>query len=86
MLSHLHALVLWDCTTDGFPPLVQFVWAGVNAAVTLETQRFFSRTLQPGLDLFVGLCLPAGAGVEPFALPQARLWALPALTQAGVGV
>lgn len=47
-LSHLHAVVLWDYTTVGFPPLVRFVWADVNAAVTLETQRFFSRTLQPG--------------------------------------
>lgn len=28
----------------------------------------------------------AGVGVEPLALPQTRLWALSALTQAGVGV
>lgn len=30
--------------------------------------------------------LPAGVVVELLALPQTRLWALPALTQAGVGV
>lgn len=52
----------------------------------MQQSRSKLSDFQPGLDLFVGLCLPAGAGVEPFALPQARLLTLPALTQAGVGV
>lgn len=35
---------------------------------------------------FCRLCLPAGVGVEPLALSQTWLWALSALTHAGVGV